>query len=328
VTRPWPPGAVTGIGSLPGTDMAEALRLVLGELPNLPYLPELPARGPGAEMIGRTAALLVDLPVEIQATGWRLTARPGRDARRAKDLLEWDLDLLAELAGGYAGAVKVQMAGPWTLAAGVELPSGHRIVADAGAVRDLVASLAEGLRLHLAEIGRRIPSATLVLQLDEPALPAVLAGQVPTPSGYGTVPAVAGEVVRQDLSEVLAVAPAGGRVVHCCGANLPAALIQAAGADALSFDPSLSGDLDAIGSFVDGGGCLWLGVLPATDADITLDGARQSVQRLWQTLGFPDEQRAEALVPTPACGFAGASPEHVRRAFTILRDVGRWLVEV
>jgi methionine synthase II (cobalamin-independent) len=328
VSRPWPPGTATGIGSLPGADMAEALRLVLGEVPDLPYLPELPARGPGAEMIGRTAALLVDLPVEIQPFGWRLAARAGRDLRRARDLLEWDLDLLAETAADYSGAFKIQIAGPWTLAAGVELPSGHRIVADAGAVRDLVSSLVEGLRAHVAELTRRIPGARLVVQVDEPALPAVLAGRVPTPSGYGTVAAVEGALVRQCLAEVLEVAPAGGRVVHCCAANLPTALIRAAGADALSFDPSLAGDLDAIGEFVEGGGCLWLGVLPATDAEITLDGARQVVDRLWRTLGFAEQQRGAALVPTPSCGLAGASAQYVRRALAVLRDVGRWLVEV
>ncbi len=82
--RPWAPGAVTGIGSLPGTDPAEAAALVLGELPDLPHLPELPARGPGADMVGRGAALLVDLPVELVPSGWRLTARPGpRPAPRA-----------------------------------------------------------------------------------------------------------------------------------------------------------------------------------------------------------------------------------------------------
>ncbi|MDT4918875.1 MAG: hypothetical protein QOH89_3575, partial [Pseudonocardiales bacterium] len=45
VSRPWSPGAVTGIGSLPGTDPDEAARLVVGELPELPHLPELPDRG-------------------------------------------------------------------------------------------------------------------------------------------------------------------------------------------------------------------------------------------------------------------------------------------
>lgn len=52
---------------MPGTDPAEAVAVVLGELPDLPHLPELPARGAGADLTGRTAALLVDLPVETTA---------------------------------------------------------------------------------------------------------------------------------------------------------------------------------------------------------------------------------------------------------------------
>ena len=48
----------TGIGSLPGTRPAEAARMVAGELPDLAHVAELPARGPGADMIGRTTAML------------------------------------------------------------------------------------------------------------------------------------------------------------------------------------------------------------------------------------------------------------------------------
>ncbi len=62
---------------MPGTDPDEATAVVLGELPDLPHLPELPARGPGADLVGRTAALLVDLPVET--TTARLAA--GRATR-------------------------------------------------------------------------------------------------------------------------------------------------------------------------------------------------------------------------------------------------------
>jgi hypothetical protein len=60
---PWPAGSATGIGSMPGTDVAEAQRIVLGELPGLPHLVELPDRGPGADLLGRGAGFLVDLPV-------------------------------------------------------------------------------------------------------------------------------------------------------------------------------------------------------------------------------------------------------------------------
>ena len=55
-----------------GTDPAEAMRVVAGELPDFPYLPELPDRGPGADLVGRTAGLLIDIPVEVTPCGWRL----------------------------------------------------------------------------------------------------------------------------------------------------------------------------------------------------------------------------------------------------------------
>lgn len=327
--RPWHAGAVTGIGSLPGTDVAEATKLVFGELPDLPHLPELPARGPGADLIGRGAALLVDLPVEIQPSGWRLTARPGRDLRRARDLLARDLDALEQVAGGHTGALKLQVAGPWTLAASVELPSGHRVISDHGATRELAQSLAEGVRVHLADVADRVPGASLVLQLDEPSLPAVLAGQVPTPSGYGTVRAVERTAVEQALRAVLDVAPDGGRVVHCCAADVPIALLRDAGADAIALDLDLvgDGDRDALGEAIEAGTSLWLGVLPGVDADIAFEPTRDRLDRLWRELGFPPEQLAGSVVPTVACGLAGASPDYARHALSVLGEVGRWLAE-
>ena len=110
---PWPVASATGVGSLPGTDPAEAMRLVFGELPDLPHLAELPARGPGADLTGRTAAMLVDLPVELTPSGWRFAARPGRDLSRARGLLSADLDALEEVADGYRGPLKIQACGPW-----------------------------------------------------------------------------------------------------------------------------------------------------------------------------------------------------------------------
>jgi hypothetical protein len=319
---PWPAGAATGVGSMPGTDIGEALRIVLGELPDLPHLPELPGRGAGADMIGRGAAFLAELPVEIQPSGWRLTARPGRDLRRARDLLERDLDALEAAAEGYSGALKLQVVGPWTLAAGLELHSGHRVVSDHGATRELAQSLAEGLRAHLADVARRVPAATIVTQVDEPSIPAVLAGRVPTPSGYGTVRAVEASVVEQTLSDLLAVVPVGRRVVHCCAADIPITLLRGAGADAISLDASHPLSTDALGEAVEAGTSLWLGVVPGTDATISLDASREPVRTLWQELGFADEQLATSVVPTPACGLAGASPPYARRALSIVRDVG------
>jgi hypothetical protein len=329
MSHPWPPGSATGIGSLPGTDPVEAARLVFGELPDLPHLPELPARGAGADLVGRSAALLVDLPVEIVPSGWRLTAHEGRDLRRARDYLAWDVDAIEAVADGFVGPLKLQATGPWTLAAALELPSGHTVVSDPGATRDLAASLTEGLRTHLAEVQRRVPAATLILQLDEPSLPAVLAGRIATPSGYGTVRAIERAIAEQVLHDVLSVATEGCRVVHCCAGDVPINLLRAAGADAIAVDAALltSGQNDALGEAVDAGTSLWLGVLPGTDAAISLDTARGAVTRFWSELGFAAADAAAAVVPTPACGLAGASPAYVRRVLSLLRDTGTALRE-
>jgi len=141
---------------MPGTDPAEATRVVAGELPDFPFLPELPDRGPGADVVGRTAGLLIDIPVEVTPRGWRLAERPGRDLARARSMLASDLDVLAEVLEGYQGLVKIQLCGPWTLAAALELPRTMNVaVADPGAVADLTASLAEGAAAYVAEVLKR-----------------------------------------------------------------------------------------------------------------------------------------------------------------------------
>src|SRR6202000_3318009 len=189
-TFPWELGSETGIASMPGTAPAEAARVVVDELPDFPFLPELPGRGPGADLIGRTAALLIDIPVETVPTGWRVTERPGRTLRAAQSMLSSDLDALEEQLTGYEGPLKISLAGPWTLAASVELPKTlNPALSDAGAVNDLTASLAEATTSLVADVAKRVPGAKLVVQIDEPSLTAVVNGEVPTASGLSRVAA-------------------------------------------------------------------------------------------------------------------------------------------
>jgi hypothetical protein len=84
---------------------------------------------------------------------------------------------------------------------------------------------------------------------------------------------------------------------------------------------------DALGEAVDAGLSLWLGVLPGTDAPIGFDAARASVRRVWTELGFAAPEIPSRVVPTPACGLAGATPAYVRRVFAVLRDVGKALLD-
>lgn len=192
----WGTAAATGVGSMPGGDAREAAKTVTGSLEAFPHLPELPARGPGADMLGRTIGLLAELYAHVEPSGWRLSDRPGRDTRRARSWMGEDLDALEEFTQGFEGPLKVQAVGPWTLATGLELRGGEAVLSDAGACRDLAASLAEGLRGHLAEVRRRVPGAEVVLQLDEPSLTPVLSGRVRSASGYRTYNAVDRAVVE------------------------------------------------------------------------------------------------------------------------------------
>jgi hypothetical protein len=358
---PWPAGAATGVGSLPGTDIAEAQRVVLGELPDLPHLPELPARGPGAEMIGRSAGFLVGLPVELYAARWRVTGRPGRDLRHIWDLLERDLDQLTEQAAGYTGVIKVQSAGPWTLAAHLELPVGGRVLRDPGAVRDLTASLAEGLALHVAEVAARLPGASVLLQLDEPSLPAVLAGHVPTESGFGVLHVVESTAAADGLRLVIETVEVPV-IAHCCAPDAPIGVLHSAGATALSLDLGMVADLgkrglDALGEALDAGVGLLAGAVPTSPApvgattaspeagrrrgddgprggDAPRGGAEPSsaevadrVRELWRRLGFPLADLAGQVVVTPACGLAEATPDYARAALRACREAGRRLYE-
>jgi methionine synthase II (cobalamin-independent) len=232
--------------------------------------------------------------------------------------------------------VKVQLAGPWTLTEGIELPRGHRVLTDRGALREFTESLAEGMRAHVDELAKRT-GRPVVVQLDEPSLPTVLAGALPTPSGLGTVAAVPGSDARETLSTVISAAQsATGHpvIVHCCAPRPPVALFRAAGADAIALDATLldgapAALADEIGEAWDTGTVFLLGVLPGTDPPKppTLADAAAPALRLVDRLGFPRTLLAERAVPTPACGLAGATSTWTRRALALVRDVGRAFVE-
>lgn len=319
---------------MPGSDFAEALAVVLGEVGAFPFLPELPARGAGAEMTGRSLALVRDIGVDLQPAGWRLTDASGRDHRRAVAMLAGDLDVLEEQAGMYRGPLKLQVAGPWTLAATVERPRGDRVLADHGARRDLAQALAEGVRGHIAEAVRRVPHAEPVLQVDEPALSAVLGGEVPTASGFSRHRAVSAADAAQALDWVLTTAAeaGAGTVVHCCAGRVPLDVLRSTAAGALSLDINLVGtdQYDALAAWVDSGRGLWPGVVPAvdpvglppSDADLT-----RSVVSFFARLGYADWERLPATTVSPTCGLAAASPPWARGALTLTARVAGNLAE-
>jgi hypothetical protein len=322
----------TGIGSHPGedaTEYAEAVRVVLGELSaptGLPYVPELPGRGMTATMTGRGVALATDLAFDLQPAGWRLTGAEGVDQRRARSLLAQDLDQVEEQSQGWTGGFKTQVVGPWTLAATVERPRGDLALADRGMRRELAQALAEGVRRHLADLRRRVPGADRwVVQVDEPVLPAVLAGAVPTASGFHRHRSVEPAEASAAIAWVVdAVREGGGEPwLHCCADDAPLGLLRGTGAAGLAVDlarVSAAGH-DQLAEALEAGEGVVLGVVPSTGpADEGVVAER--VHRWLDMLGL---EPGPGLGISPACGLAGGVPAEARSALAVAQRVATGL---
>jgi hypothetical protein len=329
-THPWPPGSATGLGPFPGTDPLEAARVVFDELSQLPFLPQLPARGAGSDAVGRTATLLVDLFVDLRPSGWHFVPHPGIDLARARAALVSDLDALEEVAEGYDGELKLQVVGPWTMAGSVELPRGEKALADEGAVRDLVESLVEGVAGHVADIRRRLPAVTdLVVQIDEPLLPAVLAGALPTQSGWGRLPVVEEPVALEALRQMFTAAGdhAGVRTV---AAPPPVGLLRRAGARFAGVDAELLPSMpeDELGEALEDGTGLLVATVPLEEGpSADPRPAAEPVRRLWRRLGLAPENLAEAVAVTPVDGLEHLSAKAATAVLHRAAEVGRFLEE-
>ena len=165
-----------------------------------------------------------------------------------------------------------------------------------------------------------------------PSLPAVLGGQVPTPSGYGTVRTVSERAAKDVLRELI-VAVGVPVVLHCCAARPPVGVLADVGAAGIGIDglqPAVAGGtaeppaLDALGAVWDAGTPLLLGIVPTTDPRLPVTSRRLAGPAfdLADRLGFDRARLGTLAVPTPTCGLAGTNPTWARQALALCRELG------
>ncbi|HUM10639.1 MAG TPA: hypothetical protein VLT82_06790 [Myxococcaceae bacterium] len=324
-----PRGAITGIGSLPHTQMELALQMALAV--DVPYLPQLPTGNPSELMVpaaleglpgldaGDDGVCGVDLGTweagrgELDAridlalkTGDASAFLPGVAAARALRPFLWEV---RERKLAFA---KAQIAGPATVRWSSRLSTGEPLSEHPGLdaqVFRLV--LVRALALVQA---LRAAGATVLFYLDEPGLYAL---DTTDPSHLA--------VLSELRLLVTALRQQGALVgLHCCGNTRWSALLEL-GIDLLSFDVRLSLDavLDeprAVRRFLDQGGAFSLGLVPT---DLGQEADPRELARAVETsfaAALPD--RPEALrhvVTTPACGLAMRSVLEAERIFEQLR---------
>ncbi len=293
--------AVTGTGPWPGPDVLAAQRAVLDEVTavpsgvtGIPWAVRLPSRGPLGSLAGATAGLLVDLPVELGAHGWQLADRPGLDLGRLRAVAREDLDALAVAALGYAGPFVVPVCGPLTLAAHLYLARGDRVVGDTGAVAELSESLAAGIAEHLAAVRRAVPGVQPTVLLHEPLLAQVVAGVLPTFSGYSRLRSVRVPVAAELLGVVVGVLRAAHveTVVHVGGAAGLLGPVRSTGAAGLGLTVAGLDERawERVAEVVEDGAVLWAQLPPATVSSCAGPDVRAQAGAVldpWRRVGLP-----------------------------------------
>jgi len=326
-----------GLGPLPGADVRAVAEILAGECGAHPHLPILEARGVGADAVGRTGAICADLGLDVGPRSWRIADRGGRAVTVAADHLERDIDVCEEFWGTSPEQVTVPVVGPWTLAASIELPGGHRMLTDRGAVAYLAASLAEGLDSHVADVRRRF-GAQVDVVMHEPAAPAIAAGLVDGAVEGTTLPAVG----YRELAEQWRAITAEGRGRPEVTIALPGLAARHPGPRPPSLEKALlesgaagialpigairgSAMLDEVGRLRQAGLDLLLGAVPAepgetdehTGAHLEPDarGISERIARLWDELSFPRADLVDHVGITVDRGFAGAPATWIAPAY-------------
>lgn len=311
-----------GLGELPGASIIAAADIVAGETGDLRQLPILPARG--VDVVGLTTGILPGMNVDAGPRSWVLSTRPQLRTRRIWDRVEADLDQCEQAWGTRIDAVKIQLAGPWTLSASIELSNGHRALTDTGALRDLTESLIAGIQEYGADVRARFDTEVYV-QLDEPLLAQVRDGSLPGTSQFDEIP----PINDVDLGERLAgvIERAEVRYLNQTGYPPLWKVAQVAGVETCQVTLDTvrgSEQYDGMGHALAAGMRVGLGMTRAGD-DHDPRHLAVDVARMWDELGLDRTLLTHAVDVHPRGGLANCTLLDAAAALRTARTVADML---
>ena len=311
-----------GLGELPGASIIAAADIVAGETGDLRQLPILPARG--VDVVGLTTGILPGINVDAGPRSWVLSTRPQLRTRRMWDRVEADLDQCEQAWGTRIDAVKIQVAGPWTLSASIELSNGHRALTDAGALRDLTESLIAGIQEYSADVRARFDTEVYV-QLDEPLLAQVREGSLPGTSQFDEIPSINDADLGEWLSGVIERAEV--RYLNQTGYPPLWKVAQVAGVETCQVTLDTvrgSEQYDGMGHALAAGMRVGLGMTRAGD-DRDPRHLAVNVARMWDELGLDRTLLTHAVDVHPRGGVANCTLLDAAAALRTARKVAEML---
>ena len=311
-----------GLGELPGASIIAAADIVAGETGDLRQLPILPARG--VDVVGLTTGILPGINVDAGPRSWVLSTRPQLRTRRIWDRVEADLDQCEQAWGTRIDAVKIQVAGPWTLSASIELSNGHRALTDTGALRDLTESLIAGIQEYSADVRARFDTEVYV-QLDEPLLAQVRDGSLSGTSQFDEIPSINDADLGERLAGVIERAEV--RYLNQTGYPPLWKVAQVAGVETCQVTLDTvrgSEQYDGIGHALAAGMRVGLGMTRAGD-DHDPRHLAVDVARMWDELGLDRTLFTHAVDVHPRGGLANCTLLDAAAALRTARTVADML---
>jgi len=322
-------GAVTGIGSMPFTSSAEAVRAVAELSPEVPFWPQMPQRSERESIVGQGLGIVENL-IERRNDGYGYQVAEGQLDSVLELLHQSSGALTPANAAGFGAfeetmsagvfssaiAVKGQIEGPITLAA-------YLFYKDRPFLAD--AALFAAIAFHISQIIRwqidRLKSAgvPVLLFVDEPALclDAPLANSVSLEQRLNALAATL-ESAR------LCGAYAG---LHCCAAR-PLERMCRVQPDIISFDAhegldSFFTDWHAL-DFMQQGGTVAYGIVPTRPGVNAVDSATIFLRWLKAASLAGDPQKfAQRAMITATCGLGLLNPSAVTESFEVAHSVSK-----
>lgn len=328
----------TGIGSLPHPKAEDAVRVVLANVPDAPFWPQLPARGLNEQM---EVQYNQGLPrVVIDRTKERMYIDTAGDSSMElaafyENFLGENLDYFAispefshgipamEAALEAAGRkpfVKVQTTGPISFGLTIVDENKRAIYYNPEFADVVVKCLVMKCRWQIKKFSRF--AERVICFIDEPILSAF---------GSSTYVSVTRDDVVAKLAEVVEAVHAEGALagVHCCG-NTEWSILIDAGVDIVNFDAFDYGETialypEAVRRHLAAGKALAWGIVPTSSSKIKLQTAETLVatfDRLVEHLAKAAELDKALIIRqaliTPSCGTGSLPVTDAERVFSVL----------
>lgn len=329
-------GLATGIGSLPHTEAEEAVDLVFKYLPEIPFWPQLPKRGPKEGMVAQFSQ---GLPC-LRMTGDGIIFEPRRQEEELEafyaKVIAQDLEyfkISPEFAAGLYSfydrlkksgapkgmrALKCHITGPFSFAASINDDKDTALLHEPVFMQAIIKALAMKA-LWQVRLFKDFAEKIIVF-IDEPYLGAF--GSAYTP--------VNREDVVKALTELACEIKSQGVLtgVHCCGNTDWSIFTKIKSIDIINFDAFsflerfvlYAGDLEG---FLKRGGSICWGIVPTQNfsgvesADGLVNKIREGIDLLAKK-GLDRQMLLDNLLLSPACGLGTLDKEKSAKIFELL----------